>query len=126
MGKTTGISWCHHTLNLWWGCAKVSPACDNCYAERDAIRFGHPNIWGVSASRWFLDLPKRMKELRAWDTAAAEARERRRVFINSMSDIGEQHPRRDIALKQVEYREALWRIIPTTPWLDYLLLTKRP
>ena len=22
-----------HTFNLWWGCTKVSPACDHCYAE---------------------------------------------------------------------------------------------
>lgn len=42
MADKTGISWTDHTFNPWWGCAKVSPACDHCYAERgrdDAGRF---------------------------------------------------------------------------------------
>ena len=38
MGETTGIAWCHHTFNPWWGCEKVSPACDRCYAENTASR----------------------------------------------------------------------------------------
>ena len=33
MGEVTGISWTDHTFNPWIGCAKVSPACDGCYAE---------------------------------------------------------------------------------------------
>ena len=39
MGARTGISWTDKTFNAWWGCAKVSPACDFCYAERDAARY---------------------------------------------------------------------------------------
>ncbi len=35
MGETTNIEWCDSTANLWIGCTKVSPGCDNCYAERD-------------------------------------------------------------------------------------------
>ena len=33
MGKDSAIGWTHHTFNTHWGCEKVSPACDNCYAE---------------------------------------------------------------------------------------------
>ena len=29
----TKIEWTHHTVNFCWGCSKVSPACENCYAE---------------------------------------------------------------------------------------------
>lgn len=25
--KNTKIEWCDHTVNFWWGCTKVSPAC---------------------------------------------------------------------------------------------------
>ena len=35
MAENSGISWTTHTFNPWKGCAKVSPACKNCYAERD-------------------------------------------------------------------------------------------
>src|ERR1700689_1648838 len=33
MGENSKIEWCDHTLNPWIGCQKVSPGCDNCYAE---------------------------------------------------------------------------------------------
>lgn len=33
MGANTGIAWCRHTFNPWWGCTKVSEGCRNCYAE---------------------------------------------------------------------------------------------
>lgn len=38
MGENTEIQWCTHTFNGWLGCAKVSPACDFCYAERGSAR----------------------------------------------------------------------------------------
>ncbi len=33
MGENSAIQWTHHTFNPWTRCEKVSPACDNCYAE---------------------------------------------------------------------------------------------
>ena len=52
MAEITTIEWTDATFNPWWGCQKVSPACDHCYAERDAARFA-PNrvLWGVGAER---------------------------------------------------------------------------
>jgi len=35
-GRTTKIRWTKHTWNPTTGCTKVSPGCDNCYAERIA------------------------------------------------------------------------------------------
>jgi protein gp37 len=43
-----------------------------------------------------------------------------RVFCSSMSDVYEEHP------AVVESRERLWTVIEQTPWLIWLLLTKRP
>lgn len=120
MGKATEISWCHHTFNPWWGCFKVSEGCTNCYAETMATRWGH-HIWGPAKTtqrRLFGDA--HWREPIAWDLAAAEARERRRVFCSSMADVFEDHP----MLPPV--RERLWDTIRGTPNLDWLLLTKRP
>ncbi len=47
MAKNSHIEWTHHTFNPWWGCKKVSPACDNCYAEL------WRNEWGINSG----DLP---------------------------------------------------------------------
>lgn len=51
MAQTTGISWCDATFNPWMGCTKVSPACANCYAERDwDKRYGKVK-WGDGGTR---------------------------------------------------------------------------
>lgn len=33
MAENSKIEWTDHTFNPWIGCTRVSPACDNCYAE---------------------------------------------------------------------------------------------
>jgi protein gp37 len=129
MSENSAISWTDHTFNPWWGCAKVSPACDHCYAERDAGRFA-PNmtLWGVDAERrTFGD--KHWAEPLRWDARAREAlaaairnkteRPRRpRVFCASMADVFDKNA--------PEFERArLWRLIVATPYLDWLLLTKR-
>lgn len=118
MGKQTGIEWCDHTFNPWWGCAKVSPACQHCYAETFSKRVGE-RVWGMDAPRRFFG-PKHWQEPRRWHTAAVKAGVRRRVFCASMADVFED--RQDVA----EARGALWALILDTPMLDWLLLTKRP
>jgi len=118
MGKDSKIEWTHHTFNPWWGCHKVSAGCDHCYAEGLAKRFGN-DIWGVAASRKFFG-EKHWAEPLRWNHEAYLANERRRVFCASMADVFE--PRDDL----VPQRERLWSLIRATPWLDWLLLTKRP
>ena len=52
MAESTSIEWCDATFNPWWGCQKVSPACDHCYAERDSKRFAPGRVlWGVGSER---------------------------------------------------------------------------
>lgn len=49
MSEKSGIEWTDHTFNPWWGCAKISPGCDNCYALRDAQRYQPgKKLWGLS------------------------------------------------------------------------------
>ena len=118
MGEQTGIEWCDHTFNPWWGCVRVSPACQHCYAETFAKRTGNA-VWGIDAPRRFFG-DKHWQEPVKWNMAAAAAGVRRKVFCASMADVFED--RTDLQ----EARGRLFRLIDTTPMLDWLLLTKRP
>lgn len=118
MGKDSKIEWTHHTFNPWWGCTRVSPGCEHCYAERMAKWRGH-DVWGPKAERRELSA-NHWKEPIAWNAAAARNGTRARVFCASMADVFED--RRDLDAR----REQLWGIIESTPHLDWLLLTKRP
>jgi hypothetical protein len=41
INKNSSIEWTDRTFNPWWGCSKVCPTCDHCYAELWAKRTGH-------------------------------------------------------------------------------------
>ncbi len=120
MSENSKIEWTHHTFNPVWGCVKVSPGCEHCYAETFAKRTGHA-IWGPAATtqrRTFGD--KHWQEPLKWHADAVKAGERRRVFCASMADVFEDHPQLHTE------RARLWLLIQQTPALDWLLLTKRP
>jgi protein gp37 len=118
MGEKTKIPWCHHTFNPWWGCTKVSPGCEHCYAERLAVRYGF-QLWGTDAPRRTFS-EKHWREPLKWNADAEKAGERRRVFCGSMCDLFENRAELDGILANV------LRLIHRTPQLDWLLLTKRP
>jgi protein gp37 len=117
MGKDSRIEWTHHTFNPWWGCVKVSAACDHCYAETWAKRLG-ADVWGPKTERRFFT-DAHWKEPLRWNREASEAGERRRVFCASMADVFENRP--DL----IAPRARLLALIEQTPHLDWLLLTKR-
>lgn len=129
MAETTAIEWCDATLNLWWGCTKVSAGCKNCYAETLSDRYGRNN-WGPNGVR---------QEVKSWRETLrkiakrAEREERRlRVFVQSMSDLFEgpetmggedsENWRVTSALREEFLVGAVWDY----PQLDFLVLTKRP
>ncbi len=123
MGKTTEIAWCDHTFNPWWGCARVSPGCEHCYAESFAKRTGHA-VWGVQAPRRTFSAEHWAEPLQ-WFRDAVAANVRRRVFCASMADVFESRP--DLN----DWRNGLWDVIwathgTATSGLDWLLLSKRP
>jgi protein gp37 len=119
MGKETAISWCRHTFNAWIGCTHVSPACEFCYAEAWANRFGQVG-WGARADRKRTSAENWKQPLK-WDKAAREAGEVHTVFCNSLSDVFDDHPS-----IQLQWRHDLWVLIDSTPNLHWLPLTKRP
>lgn len=118
MAKNSHIEWTNHTFNPWWGCHKISPACDNCYAEAWAKRVGEI-IWGQEAPRRFFGDAHWRQPLK-WDQEAATNGIRARVFCASMADVFERRTTLD------RERARLWNLIERTPNLDWLLLTKRP
>lgn len=118
MAEKTEISWCDATFNPWWGCAKVSPACDHCYAERDSKRFAKGQVlWGVDAARREFG-PKHWDQPKQWNDRADREGRRTRVFCASMADVFDKNAPEGA-------RDRLWQLIVDTPHLDWLLLTKR-
>jgi len=76
-------------------------------------------IWGASAPRRFFG-DTHWKEPLEWNDDAKNANYRMRVFCASMADVFERRAELN------HWRRRLWQLIESTPWLDWLLLTKRP
>lgn len=120
MAEKTDIAWTDSTFNPWWGCSKVGPGCDHCYAETLDTRTGG-DYWGprktprtTSSENW--RKPRRWQKDHA--TFEAEHGHRHRVFSGSMCDWADKNAPEG-------QRDRLWALIRETPDLDWQLLTKR-
>jgi protein gp37 len=131
--ENSKISWTHHTANLWWGCQKVHAGCDHCYAETLDNRYNH------QAPHWGPHVPRKMvnsvwKDLARFQRDAAAEGVIKRVFVGSMMDIFEKpFPLVDSKGNKVEgmttddLRQRFFtEVVPNSPNLLFLLLTKRP
>ena len=78
MGEKTNIEWTDATVSFWWGCTKVGPGCDHCYAEGMANRFG---------TSWGQGMPRRKIASAPATLAKLNRQGGKRVFIQSMSDL---------------------------------------
>src|ERR1044071_6053984 len=120
MADKSAIEWTDATVNFWWGCTKVGPGCDHCYAETWAKRTGH-SVWG-------LDVPRRqiksavalLDRLNNGSVKFANDHDgrRRRVFIQSMSDLF------DLEVYD-EWFAGAWARIEEADCLDIQIVTKR-
>jgi protein gp37 len=117
MAEETSIAWTDHTFNPFIGCTKVSPGCDNCYAETLNHRWGHDN-WGKGKVRR-LTSDSNWREPLRWDRVAAKAAVRANVFCGSLCDVMDDEA-------PAGARDRLWELIDSTPNLFWQLLTKRP
>lgn len=168
MGMNSRIEWCDHTFNPIIGCTKVSPACANCYAERDFDHRLGKAKWGPQGTRivtsegnWQKPLKWNEKAwaLQSWYSANRYVdAPRPRVFCASLADVfedwdgevldhrGNAHFTRDgdpcnvVTSEHIagcdsdgyhyttmdDVRGRLFKLIDETPYLDWLLLTKRP
>lgn len=111
MSDKSKIEWTEATWNPVTGCTKVSPGCDNCYAETFAERWrgtaGHPyeNGFDLTLRPERLDQPLRWKRPR-------------RIFVNSMSDLFHD----DIPDSHIA---EVFSVMARTPQHTYQILTKR-
>jgi len=111
MVQQTAIEWTDATWNPVTGCSKISPGCDNCYAERFAERFrgtpGHPFETGFDLTM----RPERVEQPLRWQQP-------RMIFVNSMSDLFHKDIPSDFISRVFETMErAHWHI--------FQVLTKR-
>lgn len=118
-----------YTLNAWIGCAKVDQECKFCYAERETGRgrlpifkeqldAGRP-VWGVDAPRHVVS-EATIRQCIRWNREAEADLDPRLVFGGSQMDWLEDRP--ELAAPRARLRE----LIAATPWLRWILLTKRP
>lgn len=99
------------TWNPVTGCTKISPGCDNCYAERLALRLqamGQPNY----ANGFRLTVQERMLEL------PLRWRAPQTIFVNSMSDLFH----RDVP---TDYVHRVFDVMAQASWHRFQVLTKR-
>jgi protein gp37 len=114
MTENSRIEWTDHTFNPWYGCTKISPGCDHCYAEGWAKRSGLVE-WGGQRRRSTIQY---WQQPFRWNDAAKAAGERHRVFCASLADVFDN-------TVSDHWRWDLFALIRSTPHLDWLLLTKR-
>lgn len=107
-----------YTFNPWNGCTKVSEGCKFCYALTRDIRFTGGIHWGPGAPRQ-LRGANGWREPLHWNAQAQREGIRRKVFCASLADwLDDEVP--------AEWFLRLLELIRATPFLDWLLLTKRP
>jgi len=127
VAQSSSIEWTDATWNPVAGCTPVSPGCLNCYAARMALRLatvggrtadkyagtarraadGRPVFAGrINTDPDALDLPLR------W-------RKRRRIFVNSMSDLFHEGV-------PFDFVQAIFRTMQQAHWHTFQVLTKRP
>lgn len=121
MSDQSKIEWTEATWSPTTGCDRISPGCDNCYALTLARRLkamgsakyqadGDPRTSGpgfaLTLHEDALTLPLR------W-------RKPRRIFVNSMSDIGH-------ARVPAEFQARVWAVMAMASQHTFQVLTKRP
>ena len=116
MAANSKIAWTDDTFNSWWGCKRVGPGCDNCYAATLDKRTGGAHWDGDTLPR--RTKPANWNKPRKWDEQAKANGTRRKVFCASMADVFDNRV-------PPEWRCELFRLIQDTTSLDWILLTKR-
>jgi protein gp37 len=136
MAAKSAIEWTDATVNFWWGCTKVGPGCDHCYAETWSKRTGGQH-WGVGVPRrkiasavkllhrldngysdWSADAECIRGNARAFGLPVPNIGNTRRVFIQSMSDLF------DLEVPDEWFTEA-WATIRACRRVGIQIVTKR-
>lgn len=124
MADNTNIEWADSTANLWIGCTKISPGCDNCYAKADWEDRKHRVLWGPHGDRsycaagWSL-IAKMQRRAAANGGVDPELGRKRLIFVNSLSDFFDNH-------RSITWRAPAFEMFEASPDVILILVTKRP
>ncbi len=118
MSDNSAIEWTDATWNPVTGCTKISPGCSYCYAEAITLRFkrGGAYLPGKATIRLHYD---RLEAPGSW-------RSRRRVFVNSMSDLFHEDVPfdfvREVFRRMSEYDQHIYQVLTKRPerMLEYI------
>lgn len=111
MSLKSSIEWTQSTWNPITGCTKISTGCNNCYAERFAIRLkaaGNPsyvNGFKLTIHDNILNLPIKWKKPQI-------------IFVNSMSDLFHDEVPDEFIYK-------IFDVMNTATWHTFQILSKR-
>lgn len=117
MAEHTNIAWCDSTWNPWIGCTKVSPGCDHCYASVSTPARAMKIAWGAGQQRRRTS-PSNWQQPLRWNEKAEKSGRPWRVFCASLADVFDNEV-------PDQWRDDLFVLIRATPFLTWLLLTKR-
>lgn len=122
MAEKSAIAWTRSTFNPWIGCTKVSLGCDHCYASVSTPARTMGIQWGAGQARRRTS-PANWKLPLRWNEAAPHTTFAGRkgfwpVFCSSLADVFDNEV-------PTEWRRDLFNLIAATPYLTWLLLTKR-
>ena len=123
--STNAIGWCSRTHNLFRGCSRCGPECDNCYAIEEALHQQLMRPSGVYKGLAVLDPDGKpdwtgvvVPAARDTWVAPFETRKRWLVFANSMADVFHDKISDELVLHFL-------RTVFKTPWHEWQALTKR-
>lgn len=124
MANLTKVEWATHTLNWISGCSRVGPECEGCYAvsmSRRLAAMGRAHYQGLVAEDDWTGVVRvdRARMIAGFETLNA-AQKQRRVFLNSMADIGH-------TVVPDEHQDEMCELLQRMPGRHVaMLLSKRP
>lgn len=122
MSDKTAIEWTDATWNPLVGCTKVSPGCDNCYAQGEVNRRHAAALSPKTSARMLEAFPARFDTVSIrpdrFLTQPLRWARPRRVFVNSLSDLFH-------ADVPDEFIARVFAVMACAPQHTFQLLTKR-
>jgi protein gp37 len=121
VATNSAIEWTEATWNPTRGCTRVSPGCQNCYAERFAHRLSGPRQTYEGLTKSTPAGPRWRGVLRQVDEAVdlpLHWRKPKMIFVNSMSDLFHEKV-------EVEFLRKIFATMERADWHTFQILTKR-
>lgn len=121
MAQHSNIAWTDATWNPVRGCSRISPGCQNCYAEVIAARFSKTGqayeglaYRNESGAHW-TGRTVFIEKMLDWPLHQRKAQ---RIFVNSMSDLFHESV-------SITHQTDIFEVMAKCPHLTFQVLTKR-